>query len=33
MPLDYYFLPFCLPDGGPEMDNENLGEFLAGDRI
>mmetsp|Transcript_14632 Transcript_14632/g.19102 ORF Transcript_14632/g.19102 Transcript_14632/m.19102 type:complete len:667 (-) Transcript_14632:162-2162(-) len=33
MPLDYYFLPFCAPDEGPSMDNENLGEFLAGDRI
>lgn len=33
MPLDYYFLPFCAPAEGPIMDNENLGEFLAGDRI
>jgi len=33
MPIDYYRLPFCAPDGGPKMDNENLGEFLAGDRI
>jgi transmembrane 9 superfamily protein 2/4 len=33
LPIDYYRLPFCTPDGGPEMDNENLGEFLAGDRI
>jgi transmembrane 9 superfamily member 2/4 len=33
MPLDYYILPFCAPDGGAEMENENLGEFLAGDRI
>eukprot|EP00568_Trieres_chinensis_P018933 CAMPEP_0183320074 /NCGR_PEP_ID=MMETSP0160_2-20130417/65315_1 /TAXON_ID=2839 ORGANISM="Odontella Sinensis, Strain Grunow 1884" /NCGR_SAMPLE_ID=MMETSP0160_2 /ASSEMBLY_ACC=CAM_ASM_000250 /LENGTH=657 /DNA_ID=CAMNT_0025486687 /DNA_START=154 /DNA_END=2127 /DNA_ORIENTATION=- len=33
MPVDYYRLPFCAPEGGPKMDNENLGEFLAGDRI
>ena len=33
MPLEYYILPFCSPEGGPQMDNENLGEFLAGDRI
>lgn len=33
MPVDYYKLPFCQPDGGPRMDNENLGEFLSGDRI
>jgi len=33
LPVEYYKLPFCAPDGGPQMDNENLGEFLAGDRI
>lgn len=34
LPIDYYRLPYCLPPGGhPKMDNENLGEFLAGDRI
>jgi len=33
LPVDYYRLPFCAPEGGPKMDNENLGEFLAGDRI
>jgi len=33
MPLDYYVLPFCAPEGGPKLDSENLGEFLAGDRI
>jgi len=33
LPVDYYKLPFCLPKGGPKMDNENLGEFLSGDRI
>jgi transmembrane 9 superfamily protein 2/4 len=33
MPIDYYQLPFCSPDGGPKRDRENLGEFLAGDRI
>ena len=33
MPVDYYRLPYCAPEGGPKMDNENLGEFLVGDRI
>jgi len=33
LPVDYYRLPFCSPEGGPKMYNENLGEFLAGDRI
>ena len=33
LPVDYYRLPFCQPHGGPKMDHENLGEFLAGDRI
>jgi transmembrane 9 superfamily member 2/4 len=33
LPVEYYRLPFCQPDGGPKLDNENLGEFLAGDRI
>ncbi|KAG7366482.1 endomembrane protein 70-domain containing protein [Nitzschia inconspicua] len=33
LPIDYYRLPFCPPANGPKMDNENLGEFLAGDRI
>ena len=33
LPVDYYRLPFCQPKGGAQMDNENLGEFLAGDRI
>jgi transmembrane 9 superfamily protein 2/4 len=33
LPVDYYRLPFCQPEGGPKMDNENLGEFLVGDRI
>ena len=33
LPVDYYRLPFCTPDGGPDLDTENLGEFLAGDRI
>jgi transmembrane 9 superfamily member 2/4 len=33
LPIDYYRLPYCRPEGGPKMDNENLGEFLAGDRI
>uniref|UniRef100_A0A7S1VVU3 Transmembrane 9 superfamily member n=1 Tax=Grammatophora oceanica TaxID=210454 RepID=A0A7S1VVU3_9STRA len=33
MPVDYYRLPFCQPVDGVNVDNENLGEFLAGDRI
>lgn len=33
LPVDYYRLPFCQPPNGPQMDHENLGEFLAGDRI
>jgi len=33
LPVDYYRLPFCVPNGGHKMENENLGEFLAGDRI
>lgn len=33
LPVEYYRLPFCQPAHGPKMDNENLGEFLAGDRI
>jgi len=33
LPKDYYRLPFCTPDGGPKVENENLGEFMAGDRI
>lgn len=33
LPIEYYRLPFCQPADGPQMDNENLGEFLAGDRI
>ena len=33
LPIEYYRLPFCQPPDGPQMDNENLGEFLAGDRI
>jgi len=32
-PLDYYRLPFCMPIDGVKMKNQNLGEFLAGDRI
>jgi len=32
-PVEYYRLPFCKPENGPKRDNENLGEFLAGDRI
>jgi transmembrane 9 superfamily member 2/4 len=32
LPVDYYQLPFCHPDV-VKRDNENLGEFLAGDKI
>jgi len=32
-PLNYYRLPFCQPEDGVKVENENLGEFLAGDRI
>uniref|UniRef100_A0A7S3QEP7 Transmembrane 9 superfamily member n=1 Tax=Chaetoceros debilis TaxID=122233 RepID=A0A7S3QEP7_9STRA len=32
-PIEYYRLPFCQPDKGVSMVNENLGEFLSGDRI
>jgi transmembrane 9 superfamily protein 2/4 len=32
-PIEYYRLPFCHPEEGVKMDNENLGEFLTGDRI
>jgi transmembrane 9 superfamily member 2/4 len=33
-PLDYYKFPFCRPpDGIIKRENENLGEFLEGDRI
>lgn len=28
-----YHLPFCQPAGGPKMDDENLGQILAGERI
>jgi transmembrane 9 superfamily protein 2/4 len=33
LPLDYYDLPFCVPQGGAKPDRQNLGENLAGDRI
>jgi transmembrane 9 superfamily protein 2/4 len=33
LPLDYYDLPFCAPQGGPKQDRQNLGQNLAGDRI
>jgi transmembrane 9 superfamily protein 2/4 len=32
-PIEYYRLPFCKPSNGVQMDHENLGEFLSGDRI
>ncbi|GKZ00683.1 hypothetical protein MPSEU_001020400 [Mayamaea pseudoterrestris] len=33
IPRDYYRLPFCAPEGGPDMASENLGEFLTGNKI
>ena len=33
IPKDYYRLPFCKPQNGPEMASENLGEFLTGNKI
>lgn len=33
IPRDYYRLPFCVPEGGPKMASENLGEFLTGNKI
>jgi transmembrane 9 superfamily member 2/4 len=32
-PIEYYRLPYCRPASGPKLDDENVGEFLAGDRI
>ena len=32
-PIEHYHLPFCQPIGGIQLDHENLGEFLSGDRI
>jgi hypothetical protein len=32
-PIEYYKHPFCRPPWLPIYDNQNLGEFLAGDRI
>jgi transmembrane 9 superfamily member 2/4 len=32
LPVEYYRLPFCQPPR-VELESENLGEFLAGDRI
>jgi len=33
IPKPYYLAPFCQPDGGPQMQSENLGEFLTGNKI
>ena len=34
LPYDYYYLPFCRPEGKEyEQEIENIGEILAGDRI
>jgi transmembrane 9 superfamily protein 2/4 len=33
MPLDYYDFPFCMSRDGSESKEQNVGQFLAGDRI
>lgn len=33
LPVEYYYLPFCQPENGPIMNNQNLGQLLQGDRI
>ena len=33
LPYEYYSLPFCQPDSGPNYQQLNLGEVLRGDRI
>ena len=33
VPYDYYALKFCKPRSGVQQAQENLGEFLTGDRI
>eukprot|EP00588_Corethron_pennatum_P015711 CAMPEP_0194280878 /NCGR_PEP_ID=MMETSP0169-20130528/19111_1 /TAXON_ID=218684 /ORGANISM="Corethron pennatum, Strain L29A3" /LENGTH=463 /DNA_ID=CAMNT_0039025771 /DNA_START=90 /DNA_END=1478 /DNA_ORIENTATION=+ len=33
LPVSYFRLPFCRPEGSVKLDHENLGEFLSGDRI
>ncbi|KAL7542267.1 hypothetical protein ACHAXR_011630 [Thalassiosira sp. AJA248-18] len=33
LPIDSTTLDFCQPPGGFRMDHQNLGEFLAGDRV
>ena len=33
LPVDFYNLPFCEPEGGPKTYNMNLGQILDGDRI
>ncbi len=33
IPKPYYRLPFCLPEGGPLMASQNLGQFLTGNKI
>eukprot|EP01084_Bolivina_argentea_P206978 353244_1 len=33
IPMDYYSLPFCKPEGGVKEAPENLGDLLMGDRI
>jgi len=33
IPKDFYRLPFCIPENGPKMASENLGEFLTGNKI
>jgi transmembrane 9 superfamily protein 2/4 len=33
IPKGYYQLPYCIPETGPKMASENLGEFLTGNKI
>ncbi|KAK6056944.1 hypothetical protein COOONC_05543 [Cooperia oncophora] len=33
VPYEYYYLPFCRPDGDLLYKSENLGEVMRGDRI
>ncbi|KAL7566492.1 hypothetical protein ACA910_000964 [Epithemia clementina (nom. ined.)] len=33
IPIDYYYLPFCQPEGGPSRERQSLGQFLEGSRI
>ena len=33
IPMDYYHLPFCQPEGGPLRESQDLGQFLEGSRL